>query len=158
MKHLKKSILIFFIALLILFFGYLRDFIFKKINSLLQAWDHNISYDMPSFFAFLQNWEYNSVVNFKWILTFIFWGIYLVISIITVKLFFDKKLYFLITIAVYTGVLIISGMFICTGFIFSSKAYKMYEFARYLMGMAQSPIILMILIPVFKLYEKGNKQ
>ncbi len=53
-------------------------------------------------------------------------------------------------------IIILSAIFIALGFLFSGASAKMYEFARYLMGMLQSPLILMILIPAFKLAEKEN--
>jgi hypothetical protein len=41
-----------------------------------------------------------------------------------------------------------------TGLVLSQFSGKMYEFARYFMGIAQSPLVLMILIPVFKISKK----
>ena len=58
------------------------------------------------------------------------------------------------TIGLYAFVTVIAGMFMITGYVIEGISEKMYEFARYLMGMAQSPIILMILIPAFKLSEQ----
>jgi hypothetical protein len=142
--------------LVLLFVGYLRDFVFKKLNALLQAWDHDMDYDMPGFMKFLTSYEYDTVLNIKWLLTFIFWAVYLVIAIVTVKLFFSGRQFLKITIATFVGILLISGTFMLIGVIFSSASDKMYEFARYLMGLAQSPVILMILIPLFKMYEKSN--
>jgi hypothetical protein len=156
-KLTKKILIIIIIGGFVLFFGYLRDFIFKKINALLQAWDHDLDYSLPDFLSFLNNYQYDTIVNIKWGLTCLFWVIYLVISLITIKWLFNKKRYIQITIAVYSGILILSALFICLGFIFPTASYKMYEFARYLMGMAQSPVILMILIPAFSIYEKENK-
>jgi hypothetical protein len=157
-KSLKKVIQLIFIAISLIFFGYLRDFIFKKINALLQAWDHDMDYDMPNPLIFLTNWEYDSVKNFKWILTLIFWGIYLLITLITVKILFRKNSFIKITSGVFIGILLISGLFMLAGFLINSTSEKMYEFARYLMGMAQSPIILMILIPLFGLFKKENSE
>lgn len=61
-----------------------------------------------------------------------------------------------ITILTYVGIIILSAVFTTIGYLFEGTSEKMYEFARYLMGMAQSPIVLMILIPTFKLSEKEN--
>lgn len=158
MKLIKKSILIIFIIIFLVFWGYFRDFLFKKINSLLQAWDHDFDYEMPGLMKFITNFEYDTIVIFKWILTFVFWGIYLLMSVIVIKLFFTNKQFIKITIAAFITILMISGTFMMIGSLFTSASEKMYEFSRYLMGMAQSPIVLMILIPVFKLYEKGNKE
>lgn len=158
MKSIKKTVFILLIFLLILLSGYLRDFIFKKINALLQAWDYDFDYQLPAGLQFLNNYEYDTVVNVKWLLTFLFWGLYLFISIITIRLLFrNRQLFLKITVGIYSVILLISGIFMSVGFVFSPLAENMYEFSRYLMGMAQSPLILMILIPVFSLYEKGQK-
>jgi ABC-type Na+ efflux pump permease subunit len=54
-------------------------------------------------------------------------------------------------IGVYAVVMLLSGLFMILGAAFEGLSDRMYEFARYLMGMVQSPIILMIMIPAFKL-------
>jgi fumarate reductase subunit D len=61
----------------------------------------------------------------------------------------------IITVWVYTGIVLLSGLLMLIGII-SGSTENMYEFARYFMGMAQSPLILMILFPLFKLAEKEN--
>ena len=124
------------------------------MNALLRAWDLDQDYYLPKFLSFLQEYEYDTIVNLKWLLTVLFSILYLFFSILAVKLLFNDRKYFKITLLIYLGILIVSGLFITTGFIFESTSEKMYEFARYLMGVAQSPIILMLLIPAFKLAEK----
>lgn len=144
------------LALMLVFSGYLRDSIFKSMNALLRAWDLDQDYYLPKLLSFLQDYEYNTIVNLKWILTILFSILYLIFSLLAVKLFYNDWKYYKITILTYLGILILSGLFILSGFIFEGSSEKMYEFARFLMGMAQSPIVLMILIPAFKLSEKEN--
>ena len=139
---------------IILLAGFYRDFIFRAINALLQAWDHDMTYTMPGGFRFLESWQYSTVVNFKWLLTLLFSALYLLIAIIVVRYAFHNKKFIRITIAAYIGIILVSALFIITGMLLKSSAEKMYEFARYFMGMAQSPIVLMVLIPVFKLAGK----
>lgn len=156
--RVKLWISITIIALLAIIMGYLRDSIFKSINTLLKAWDYDQDYYMPSFLSFLENYEYNTIVNFKWALTLVFSLIFMSIALMVVKLLFSKKKYLWITVFLYGGITVLSGFLIVLGLIFDGTSEKMYEFARYLMGMAQSPIILMILIPAFKISEKENKK
>ena len=157
MRSLKKKILFLLIICILLFLGYYRDFVFKNINALLKAWDFNMDYSMPLSLGFLKNYNYDMLVNIKWLLTLLFSLIYMSVAIITINLFFKNRNYIKITIAVYIGITILSGLFIAVGYLVEGSSEKMYEFARYLMGMLQSPIILMILIPAFKLSEKENK-
>lgn len=141
-------------AILAILTGYLRDTVFKTINAILRAADLEQDYFLPAFISFLQNFEYQTLVNLKWFLTLFFSLLYLILSIIIIKTLFKDRKYLKITTLTYIGVLLISAGFIAAGLIFKNSSEKMYEFARYLMGMAQSPIILMILIPTFKLMEK----
>ncbi len=154
MKPIKKVIYLSLIVATLIFFGFYRDFVFKSINALIRAWDDNIDYSMPTSLKFLENYEYSTLVNIKWVLTLLFAIIYLLISLFTVKILFNNKKYLLITIGAFIGVTLVSGLFIITGMVFHSISDKMYEFARYLMGMVQSPITLMILIPSFKLADR----
>jgi len=154
---MKKAKSIFFYLLMIcilLLSGFYRDFVFKRINALLQAWDHDMSYEMPNGLRFLENYDYDTIVNLKWLLTLLFSTLYLIIAIIVIRYAFHNKKYVKITVASYAGIIVFSGIFIMTGLLFKGSSEKMYEFARYFMGMAQSPIVLMVLIPAFTLYEK----
>lgn len=150
-----KAILFYlFIILSLLAAGYYRDFVFKSINALLQAWDHNIDYYLPSSLRFLENYEYETIVNLKWLLTLLFSIVYLAIALITIRFTFKNRYFLKLTTVIYVVIIIVSGLFIFSGLIFSRASEKAYEFARYFMGMAQSPVILMILIPLFKISEK----
>lgn len=154
MKSFKKYILLALIISLLLFFGYYRDFVFKNINGLLKAWDYNITYSLPPSLQFFENYDYDTLSNIKWLLTLLFSIIYLLIALKTIRLLFENKKYTRITLIAYIAVTMVSALCIAAGLIFKNTSETMYEFARYLMGMAQSPIILMILIPAFKLSEK----
>ena len=153
-SKIKRNLILIIMAILAVLTGYLRDTVFKTINAILRAADLEQDYFLPAFISFLQNFEYQTLVNLKWFLTLFFSLLYLILSIIIIKTLFKDSKYLKITTLTYIGVLLISAGFIAAGLIFKNSSEKMYEFARYLMGMAQSPIILMILIPTFKLMEK----
>jgi hypothetical protein len=153
---IKKIISLFTIGCSLLFIGYYRDFIFKSINALLKAWDAEMDYSLSPSLHFLENYEYDTLVNIKWGLTLFFTLIYLLISLLSIKILFDKKKYLIITLGMYGCILLLSIILIGIGYCFTSLSEKMYEFVRYLMGIAQSPIVLMLLIPIFKLSEKEN--
>ena len=150
----KKTLTLFAIVIIAIVLGFFRDSIFKNINALLKAWDMDRDYYLPSYLSFLENYEYETLSNVKWFLTMFFCILYLFLSVFTIKLLFFNKKYQKITVFTYLGIIALSAFFIFIGIIWKSNAEKMYEFARYLMGMAQSPIVLMILIPTFKLSEK----
>ena len=151
----SKNILFYaFIIACMLILGFYRDFVFKNINALLQAWDHDMDYAMPHSLRFFSSCEYDTIVNIKWLLTLAFSIAYLGISFAVIRFMFHNNTYNRITIASYGGIILVSALLILTGFIFKGSSEKMYEFSRYLMGMAQSPVVVMILIPAFKIAEK----
>ena len=137
--------------------GFIRDSVFKSINALLRAWDLDQDYFLPKYFSFLENYEYADLVNIKWLLTLFFSILYLFLSIFTLKLLFNDKRHIKVAIYTYTGIIGLSSIFILIGLIWPSQSEKMYEFARFLMGMAQSTIILMLLIPALKLSSEKEK-
>jgi hypothetical protein len=139
------------IVVTLLLLGYYRDFVFRTINSMLQARDYETSYHPPFSMKFMENFSYNGLINLKWILTLMFSFLYLLVALITLKILFSNRRYTYVTIGVYVALTMVSGLFMLCGLLLESTSARMYEFARYLMGMAQSPIVLMILIPAFKL-------
>ena len=154
MSKAKKIIHITLILISIVFFSFYRDFLFKSINALLQAWDYDMDYPIHTTLSFLKKYEYSTVYNFKWFLTLFFSGIFLFVLIWTIKVLFNNKRYRTVAILSYLIITILSALFMSVGYFFTDSAEKMYEASRFLMGMAQSPIILMILIPIFLLSEK----
>lgn len=150
-RSAKKYILLILVVCAILLLGYYRDFVFKTINALLQAMDYNATFTLPTSLKFLDHLTYGGLIKLKWVLTLLFTMVYLGVSLFTIKLIFDRKIFNRITIAVYAVVVLLSGLLMLAGYVFSGLSGTMYEPARYLMDLAQSPVILMILIPAFKL-------
>ena len=124
----KTKILLALLLLATVSLGYLRDFIFVSINE--------ITGQGPSGTGGLFVW--------KWPLTFAFALLYLGITSSVLHLLFAKKKYITITLLVYFLLFLVSFFVAGTGFLFSSFE-KVYPFIRTVMGIAQSPIILMIL-------------
>jgi hypothetical protein len=156
MTNKNRFLYILIILGTIIITGFSRDFIFKSINGLLKAWDSNQYYYLHPSISFLEKYDYNTLINLKWLLTICFSLFYLLITLFAVRFFFGKKKkYLFIVYAAYLSLICISGLSVLGGYLFNSTE-RMYEFARYLMGMAQSPLILMILIPLFKFMEKEN--
>jgi hypothetical protein len=150
-RKILWSILI--IALLCLA-GFYRDFVFKSINNLLQAWDNDMSYSMAAHLSFLEEFEYDSLVRLKWLLTLLFSLCFLLITMLAIHVLFTNRYYLRIAIFSYLALVILSALITFTGFLIEGLADEAYELARYLMGIAQSPLVLMILVPCFLLADK----
>lgn len=157
-SNFRKFSILVLIVLLILIMGYYRDFIFKEINAIIQAKELDVTYTAAASLQFMQAHPVPFLLKLKWILTILFSLAYLGVALFTIHLLFHNPKFNRITIITYLVVGFISGIFMGLGFVFTGLSDKMYEFSRYLMGMVQSPIILMILIPAFKLslQERSN--
>jgi hypothetical protein len=147
----QRYILLLLVVCALLLLGYYRDFVFKTINSVIQAKDYDAQFTSPPTLQFLDRWSYEGLIKLKWALTLLFTLAYLSIALFTVKVVFDKRKYARITIGVYAVVTLLSGLLMLVGHVFEGLSGRMYELSLYLMSTAQSPVILMILIPAFKL-------
>jgi hypothetical protein len=152
----RKYLILVLIIILILFLGYYRDFVFKTINAIIQATSLQVPYAAPASLAFLLNYTMGELLMIKWALTLVFTMLYFVVALFTVHITFHNKKFNRITIGAYVVIMLLSAIITATGKLLPGISEKTYEFSRYLMGMAQSPIILMILIPTFKLSIKED--
>jgi hypothetical protein len=150
-RSAKKYILLLAIVCVLLLLGYYRDFVFKTINALLQAKDYDAVFTAPPTLQFLDHYSAAGLIKLKWALTLLFTLVYLGLTLFTIRIVFDEQKYSRLTIGVYIVIMLLSGILMLMGYAFDGLAERMYEPARYLMGLAQSPVILMILIPAFKL-------
>lgn len=125
---------------------------------MLMAWDYDMDYPMPTHLSFFEQLEYTTVINLKWFFTLLFAFLFYVISHFAINSQFSNKSYNRITLFVFAGLTLFSAFFIGIGFVASTLSERMYEFARFLMGLAQSPLVLMVLIPAFMLVEKEKQK
>src|SRR3954468_19472054 len=108
---IKKYLTLSIIIILILFLGFYRDFVFKTINSILQAKDWDALFTPPPSLQFLQNYSYAALLKIKWVLTILFSLAYLGVALFTVHTLFHNRKFNWITIGTYLVVGVISGLF-----------------------------------------------
>jgi len=113
---------------------------------------------MPTHLSFFEQLEYTTVMNLKWFFTLFFTFLFYVISHLAINYQFSNKNYNRITFYLFAGLTVLSALFIGIGILSSALSERMYEFARFLMGLAQSPLVLMVLIPAFLLAEKDKQK
>lgn len=156
----KQGRLLFCIAIIIAFvlLGFLRDFLFVHLNyQIAKLYYKDYNYTLPDFVSFLGNFSYAGLNNLKWVFTVLFLLLYFLLTIITVKQLFPAKIYFRITAFFYLGVVILGAIAYIFGVVvFSSD--RAYNIALFFTHMVQSPIVIMILIPAFKLAPRKDKQ
>lgn len=156
-KKINSLILVLFIFAVL---GFSRDFLFKNTNTHLGAKFYEMEYSTHNFMDVLQNFNYWTIYIFKWVMTILFAVIYYfaqrIILIKTVKANFVKKwLNFM-----YLFLLILSAVALGIGWVFGDID-RGYTFSRIFMGILQSPLPIMFLLPVAyansKLSEENKK-
>jgi len=144
---IKKVSLLFLVLFIFAFIGFSRDFLFKNTNTHLGAKLYEMEYSTHNFMDVLQNFSYWTIYSLKWIMTILFAAIYYFIQrfvlIKTVKANFVKKwLNFM-----YLFLLILSALALGIGWVFGDIE-RGYTFSRIFMGILQSPLPIMFLLPV----------
>ncbi|HVA98036.1 MAG TPA: hypothetical protein VNG53_04000 [Bacteroidia bacterium] len=110
--------------------------------------------DIPASIAWMKNFNYIQLEKFKWFFTFLFSSIYLLLTILVTNILFAKKSFLKLCIYVYIALFAVAFVFMGFGYLFHSFNLKGYDLSRSLMHIAQSPFVMMVLIPAFKLSDK----
>jgi hypothetical protein len=136
--------------------GFIREFLFVNVNSQLYSlYYHYNDYKFPGSLVFLQNLDYTSLYYLKYPLTILYFLIYFFTSFYAVKsICIDKKKSFWV-IYIYVILLVLSGVSMTYNYFINNQlAGDEYTFSRWLMGIAQSPLVAFFIIASSKLYNK----
>lgn len=124
---MRKYLIITLLILITIAVGFIRDAVFIPINaSIKEGADTGI---------------------LKWVLTLLFTAIYLIITLLFLWILYRSVKYILIAISVYLLILVVSLLILTVGYFFSSFQ-AVYPLVRAIMGIAQSPVIIMVLIAI----------
>ena len=125
--------------------GFLREFLFVNINAHLFA----LWYDEPSeatdLIPFMKSMEYYPLYYSKWVLTVAFSALFYGMTWLTLKVIF-KRSFAKELLAIYGALYLLAGIAMGIGVLYH-KTDDSYIIARFLMGIAQSPLLLMIMVP-----------
>lgn len=154
---IKKIGLLLLILFTFAFVGFSRDFFFKNTNIHLGAKLYEMEYSTHNFMDVLQNFSYWTIYTLKWIMTILFATLYYFLQrfvlIKTVKANFVKKwLNFM-----YLFLIILSALALGIGWAFGDVE-RGYTFSRIFMGILQSPLPIMFLMPVAFANSKLNEE
>ena len=160
MKNKKTLLIVIFSILGFFFLGYFRDFIFVNINDALYYIAHNefkLQHGVDDRMQFLFNFSYKQLYYFKWLLTVIFSGFYFLVSFYTLKFLFPGKNIFKPLVIIYSFLLALSCFVTLIGILLHDNTWT-YKISRFLMGIAQSPLPIMLIIFAINLLktEKVN--
>ncbi len=142
---LKKRLWIALSVAVVVFIGFFREFIFTHINEQLFA----LWYDEPSRASdkipFLKSVDYYTLYYSKWVLTALFSMLFYSLTIGVLKVVFGKT-FWKETAIIYSVLIACSITVMAYGYL-SNSLEESYLLARLFMGVAQSPLVLMVMIP-----------
>ena len=149
--------LICIVSLVIIGSGFLRDSMFRTINWQITHFqtDNPVLVRSSFYYKLFLHFNTNELYAAKWILTIIFSILFFTYTVIGTRLIYKTK-YYTKTIAIlFISIFILSALAYSIGY-FTGNLSKGYHFARIFMGAAQSPFILLILLPAIKLSKLQN--
>jgi hypothetical protein len=156
----KSNLLILLLILVFAITGYAREKFFTDINLILAQKHFNTSYPLPIAFymSAFENMEVTTLVIFKYAFTAFFTLTFFLIGTYALgKITGDKGLQRIYLIS-YLIVMMLAVLSILAGYVLNNKVVDgEYTLSRWLMGIAQSPIICLILLASHKLAKSTQK-
>ncbi len=151
----RYLILFFF---LFAFLGYYREMFFVQLNIIMyEKYYHSVSpVQVTTVLDFFKNFSYDTLYYSKYIYTVIWTTAFFATSYFTVKKLTDRP--FLPKVLIYTYCLMfaLAAISMAYGFFINQRLQDdEYTLSRWLLGIAQSPIICLILVASEKLYTKS---
>lgn len=133
--------------------GFFREFMFVNINEQLSFlyYGSDVSHMSPKL-SFLSTWSYDNLYYLKWILTLVFAAVFLIESSWLLKVLFAsyhlKELLFIYALLLFVSAILYIPFFL------TGNGEQGYILARFFMGIAQSPLPVMLMIPALFLRKR----
>ncbi len=153
---MKNSIKYIFFISVFAILGFSREFLFVNINNqLFKLYYHNEDIKIPPSLDFITHFQYSTLYYLKYLFTIVYFLAYLLTSYFAVKLICQNKKNAKWIIYIYAILLVLSGIsMVYNYFINNQLDGDEYTFSRWLMGIAQSPLVAFFIIASSKLYNK----
>jgi hypothetical protein len=155
MKAGKRTTLV-LLGLIFLACGFLRDFVFLNVNEQTRVtFYHTADSTLNPLFSCLSTWSYSRLYFLKWGLTFLFSFLFMGLTMAFIRMVFIEKKYLRLVFLSYAALIFLASIFFLGGWV-AGNSEKSYLISRFLMGIAQGPIVLMVLLPAFRLLQTGG--
>lgn len=138
--------------------GYFREFFFVHINNILyrKYYHRDTVLEVPSIMKVFENLSYDGLYYSKYIYTLLWVIVFFVANYFTVKKLTSNRHLTKFLIYSYSAMLILALVSMAYGYFVNGRLQDdEYTISRWLMGIAQSPIICLILVASEKLYNKS---
>lgn len=155
MKKAKWFILIF---LLFAFLGYCREFFFVHLNIIMyEKYYHSVSpAPFPLIMNFFRRFSYDTLYYSKYIYTLLWIFVFFAANYFGVKKLTSNSNLVKILIYSYGTMFVLAAISMLYGYFVNGRLQDdEYTVSRWLLGIAQSPIICLILVASEKLYNKS---
>lgn len=154
---IKKGLVIFGFVAIIIGLGFLREFVFVNTNSILYSKYYNENYPLHPFFNFFRDKSYNFIYLSKWFFTTAFVILYFYSQVVTAKFLLKENILTKWFFYFYLFLVILSVITFMVGWL-AGNINQGYTFSRLFLGILQSPLPIMFLIPVYYFTKKLNQQ
>ncbi len=146
-----------FFLLLFGIIGYCREFFFVNLNNIMfEKYYNHTTLPIPNIMYVFTTLSYKTLYYSKYLYTLIWIAVFYALSYFALKkISGEKKLLKYLTIS-YLILLILAALIMAFGVLINKRLQDdEYSISRWLMGIAQSPIICFILLASNKLYKKS---
>jgi uncharacterized membrane protein len=137
--------------------GYAREFFFVHLNNIMyiKYYGHS-SLSIPKIMNAFNTLSYTKIYYLKYVFTLVWVILFFTISYLALKKLSQNLKLNTILIYLYTTLLTLAALAMIYGYFFKNRLQDdEYTFSRWLLGIAQSPIICLILLASEKLYKKS---
>ncbi len=155
MKKFKYFLLVFLIFAVL---GYFREFFFVQINNILyrKYYNRETMLAVAPLMQIFQKFSYDGLYYAKYLLTLIWLSFFLWANYFALKKLSDSPILIKILLYTYAIMLLLAVGSMTFGYFFNDRLQDdEYTLSRWLMGIAQSPIICLILLASEKLYKNS---
>ncbi len=136
--------------------GFSREFVFVNLNNRLYSlfYKHN-DYILPNSLSFFNQFDYDTLYYIKYPLTVLYFLAYFFTSYFTIKQLNSHKKIAQSAIYIYLILLALASISMLYNYFVNEKFDgDEYTFSRWLMGIAQSPLVAFFMLASSKLYNK----
>lgn len=151
MKQKRKILILAFLLILLTILAIAREYTFVWINAAINNYYRTTNNtDIPSFFL---QFEKQELYYLKWLFSFVYGGLNILISIAGILIYFNTRNLVLFMFIVYglIGLILIVGYGLSKAFDLNEAVY---DLLHDLLLLLQTPILFIIVFPILLFYNK----
>ena len=138
--------------------GYLREFFFVNLNNIMfQKYYNHTDLPIPDIMQVFNSFSYKTLYFSKYIYTLVWIVVFFIANYFAIKKLCTTKILLRFLVYSYLILLSLAAIAMAYGYFINGLLQDdEYTISRWLLGIAQSPIICLILIASEKLYPKST--